>query len=70
MPKTKLQPSDADAVAVADLVSDLQGALAQIRRADGFGRITVDVTVKHGVITLWETASHVSRQPDYVRNRS
>jgi hypothetical protein len=57
--------ADEDAIAVAELVQDVRNALEHLRRAQGYGRITVEVTVANGVIARWEIAPHLSRKPGY-----
>jgi hypothetical protein len=69
-PKSAAPSEEADAVAVAELVHDVQNALDHLRRAQGYGRITVEVTVRGGVISMWEIAPHLSRKPAYPRQRS
>lgn len=66
-----MQSQPDDAQAIAQLVQDIEASLAHLRRAQGFGRITVEMTVANGVITRWEIAPHVSRKvgPDYARNQ-
>jgi len=59
--------ADEDAVAVAELVQDVRNALEHLRRAQGYGRITVELTVANGVIARWEIAPHLSRKPGYGR---
>ncbi len=60
--------ADEDAVAVAELVQDVRQALEHLRRAQGFGRITIELSVTNGVIARWEIAPHLSRKPEYARN--
>ncbi len=57
-----MQQSQDDARAIAQLVQDVEAALAHLRRAQGFGRITVEITVAQNAVTRWEIAPHVSRK--------
>jgi hypothetical protein len=54
---------------VAELTSEVKGALAYLRDGQGFGTITVRLTVRNGVVAMFETAPSRSVKPDYVRNR-
>jgi hypothetical protein len=53
--------ADSDALAMAEVVEDLCNALELLRAAQGFGRITVELTMVNGVITRWEIAPHISK---------
>jgi hypothetical protein len=68
-----LLPDDVDAhdaQVVADLTDQVREALAYLRDGQGFGTITVRMTVRNGVVALYETAPSRSLKPDYARNRS
>jgi hypothetical protein len=53
-----------------ELAGEVRSALAYLRAAQGFGKITVRLTVRNGVITLAETGPVRSIKPAYVLNRA
>lgn len=56
-----------DEQVVAELASDVKESLKYLRAAQGFGTITIRLTVRNGVVTLLETAPNRSRKPEYAR---
>jgi len=50
---------------LAEILLDLRKGLRFIRDGQGYGRVTVEVVVRKGQITGWETAPALSRKPGH-----
>lgn len=55
---------------VNKLAGEVKGALAYLRGAQGFGTITIRLTVRDGVVAMLETAPNRSLKPDYDYSRN